>query len=148
MTALAVRFLAFGVCVAAALTYGIVNEVDELPDSLDRGVLVGSVLATAFFVAVVHRYFDASLFLGVPFLSAVWAAAALGDFVPFALGLEGRVLNKYDYDMAWEFRLTLQFFTFALGGLGAGLISAAIAACILAAGRMRMPRRGRQQHLR
>jgi len=148
MGALALRFLTFGLCVFLALAYGAWNELDELPDSLDRAALAGSVLTTGVLLAVLHRRYGVSLFVGAPFLSAVWAAAALGDFVPFALGAGGRVLNNYDYDMAWEVRLILQFFTFAVGGLGAGFVSAAIAACILAAGRMRTPRRGHQQPLR
>ena len=94
------RRLAFGFCVFAALAYGIVNELEEIPDSLDRAVVAGSVLSTGVLLAALHRWAGVSLLLGAPFLSVIWAAAALGDFVPFALGLGGRILNNYDYDMA------------------------------------------------
>ncbi|HET9476873.1 MAG TPA: hypothetical protein VFP63_05225 [Dehalococcoidia bacterium] len=147
MSGLAARTIAFGVCIIASLAYGIVNEMDELPDWLDRAVLVASVLGTGILLGVLNRRFGISLFLGAPFLSVIWTAAAFGGFVPFALGLEGRVMNNYDYDMAWEVRLMLDLFVFALAGLGAGLLSAAVAFCVLTVGRLRTPRRGSPQPL-
>ncbi len=142
------RLLAFCLCVLAALGYGIWNELEELSDSLDRAVLVASVMVAGVVLAVLHRRYAVSLLLGAPFLSISWAAAALGGFVPFALGIDGRVLNDYDYDMSWWVRLVLELFTFALAGLVAGLISSAIAAGILAVARMLPPGHGHQQPLR
>ena len=148
MGALPLRLLAFGLCVLGALAYGIWNELEKLPDSLDRAVLVASALLVGVSVAALQRRYGIALFLGAPFLSIVWTAAALGDFVPFALGLDGRVLNNYDYDMAWHVRLTVELVTFAIGGLFAGLISSAIAAGILAVARMLPPGHGHRQPLR
>ena len=148
MGALLLRLLIFWLCVIAALGYGIWNELEGLSDSLDRAVLVASVVAAGVLLAVLHRRYAVSLLIGAPFLSIAWASAALGGFVPFALGIDGRVLNDYDYDMSWWVRVTLELFTFALAGLVAGLISSAIAAGILAVARMLPPGHGHRQPLR
>jgi hypothetical protein len=135
----AVRVVTFLACLLVAFGYGVYHEIEDPSNAVQWTVEASSVIATAVAVVLLHRYQGASLLLAAPILSMAWTAAVLGNFLPFGIGISGRVIDDYNYDNNWQFWLMLNLVLSALGGLVVGLFSAALAAGLLVIGRTKMP---------